>query len=194
MGRTKVEKSPHFHEIMDMIKEGFGGTYISDFLLSEYDETISHTAINNFIKKVKSKTAQEYYKNNKKSLNESQKERKKKILDKKDKEEEIKESTDDVVKKGVNDLVAMDNIIAEANGLKIDLNNIKPEKHTDYIVTTPLDIINSIIKYKQVAIQAVNAKAKILKDEPEGIKDNKVEIILTTPELDDEDENQDGAE
>lgn len=177
MGRSKVEKSEHFHEIMDMIKKGFGGTHISDFLLSEYDETISHTAINNFIKKLKSKTAQEYYKKNKEPLTSSQKERKKRIVDKKEKEKEIAESTDDVVKKGVNDLVAMDNIILEADGLKIELDKIKPEKHTDYIVTTPLDIINSIIKYKQLAIQAVNAKAKILKDSDSEDKDIRINIV-----------------
>lgn len=58
MGRTKVEKSDHFHEIVDMKEEGFSCQKISDHLLYEYGEVIGHTAICNYFSSLKKKTAE----------------------------------------------------------------------------------------------------------------------------------------
>ena len=175
IGRTKVEKSTHFHEILDMIKQGFSSYKISDYLHVEYDESISHTAINNYVKKIKKKTAEKYYEETKKGS---------KVNNAVQKEQNKHDSEEEVVQKGVNDLKAMDNIIQEADKIRINFDDVVPENHTDYIVTTPLDIVNSKMKYKGLAIQAVNAKARILKDDSEIDKEFIIHIVSDLDEKD----------
>lgn len=152
--KSKVEKSPHYNEILDMIKESISPRDISNYLKNEYNETISHTSINNFRKKIRSKTNQEYYKK-KKSKNTP-----KIVNEKKAKDEKF----DSVVAKGVSDLDALDNIITEANKLNLDISNIKPKYLENYCVNSETEIEKLKIQAKRLSIQAVNTKAKILKD------------------------------
>ena len=161
--KSKVEKSPHFNEILDMIEKSISPRHISDYLKNEYDESISHTAINNFVKKIKSKTASEYYKQQKAK----EKKKKAKVDEVVDKELANKEALDDVVKKGVSDLEALDNIITEANKLKLDISNIKPKYLENYCVNSEAEIEKLKIQAKRLAIQAVKTKSGILKDNPE---------------------------
>ena len=48
--RSKVETSPHFNEIVDLLVAGYSARYVSDYLSNEYNEKISHTALNNYKK------------------------------------------------------------------------------------------------------------------------------------------------
>ena len=48
VGRSKAEKSAHRDEIDDMIQRGYSSRQISKYLQKEYDENISHTAINGY--------------------------------------------------------------------------------------------------------------------------------------------------
>lgn len=167
--KSKVEKSPHFNEILDMIKEGFSSYKISAHLKNEYNESISHTAINNYIKKIKDKTSSEYYK----------KKKQKEVI-----ENQVanKEAVDEVVSKGVSDLDALDNIIAKGNELEIELNNLVSKKYSEYVITTDLDIAKIKIDYLKVVIQAINAKAKKLGDEPETNVNITIPSVITDEE------------
>ena len=49
--RSAVEKSEHRDEIDDLLLQGKSPRFVSSFLKNEYDESISHTAINNYKKK-----------------------------------------------------------------------------------------------------------------------------------------------
>lgn len=48
--KSKVESSPHFKEIVDLLLSGFSGRYVSDYLDTHYDESISHVSLNNYKK------------------------------------------------------------------------------------------------------------------------------------------------
>ena len=104
--KSKVEKSAHFNEILDMIEKSISPRHISDYLKNEYNESISHTAVNNFVKKIKSKTASEYYKQQKAK----KKDKKSKVDEVVDKEVANKEAIDEAIKKGVSEINALDNI------------------------------------------------------------------------------------
>ena len=172
--KSKVELSPHFNEIIDMIKEGLSSRDISDYLKNEYNETITHATINNYTKKIRSKTNQEYYKKNKK--------KEQKIINN---EIAKKEAFDEVVNKGVDDLSALDKIIQEANNLELNIGNLKTVYQENYVVNPESEIEKLKIQAKRLAIQAVNTKSKILKDS--GSDDNTFEINIVG--FDDEKDN-----
>ena len=48
--KSKVETSPHFNEIVDLLVAGYSGRYVSDYLLNEYNEKISHVALSKYKK------------------------------------------------------------------------------------------------------------------------------------------------
>ena len=51
MGRKgKIESSPHYNEIVDLLLVGQTPRYVSDYLLNEYNEKISHVALSKFKK------------------------------------------------------------------------------------------------------------------------------------------------
>lgn len=48
--KSKIEASPHFNEIVDLLLSGFSGRYVSDYLDTQYDESISHVSLNKYKK------------------------------------------------------------------------------------------------------------------------------------------------
>lgn len=48
--KSKVELSPHYNEIVDLLLEGYDSRSVSAYLKNQYDEQISHVAIYNFQK------------------------------------------------------------------------------------------------------------------------------------------------
>ena len=48
--KSKVEASPHYNEIVDLLVAGYSGRYVSDYLLTEYNEKISHASLNKYRK------------------------------------------------------------------------------------------------------------------------------------------------
>lgn len=49
--KSKVETSPHFEEIVDLLLQGKSGRKISDYLKNEYNEDIGFNAINTYRRK-----------------------------------------------------------------------------------------------------------------------------------------------
>ena len=48
--KSKVESSIHYNEIVDLLLSGHSGRYVSDYLLNEYNEKISHVALSKYKK------------------------------------------------------------------------------------------------------------------------------------------------
>lgn len=48
--KTKVETSPHFNEIVDLLLDGWSGRKLSEYLKKQYNEDIGFNAINNYRK------------------------------------------------------------------------------------------------------------------------------------------------
>lgn len=48
--KSKVELSPHYNEIVDLLLEGYDSRSVSAYLENQYNEKISHVAIYNFQK------------------------------------------------------------------------------------------------------------------------------------------------
>lgn len=169
MGRkSKIESSPNFNVILDMIKEGLKPEDIEDYLKSKYDESISTRTIRRYVKKIRSKTNQKYFEKKKAEKSNTVKNT---TVQNDDKFDEVvdkcvanKETLDSVVEKGVSDLEALDTIIEEANKLNLDISGIKPKYFENYCVNSEVEIEKLKIQAKRLAIQAVNTKAKILKD------------------------------
>lgn len=48
--KSKIESSPHFNEIVDLLLAGQTTRFVSDYLLNEYNEKISHVALSKYKK------------------------------------------------------------------------------------------------------------------------------------------------
>ncbi|MGL6298666.1 MAG: hypothetical protein ACRC1M_05795 [Methanobacteriaceae archaeon] len=163
--KSKVEKSKHYNEILDMIKEGLSSRHISDYLKNQYGEVIGYRSISRYIEKLKSETSTEYYKAKKKKS----KAKTKKISEVVDSEVAKKIVEDEFIAKGVNDLSSLDNIIEEASKINLNVNNLRVEySERGKVVTSEADIEKIIIQVKKLAIEAIKAKKLILKDEVEA--------------------------
>lgn len=48
--KSKVEQSPHFNEIVDLLLEGWSSRKVSSYLKEQYDEDIGYNAVNTYRK------------------------------------------------------------------------------------------------------------------------------------------------
>lgn len=163
--QSKVEASDHFDEIMDMKRQGFSPRKISAYLSDEYNESIHYNTIGNYFKNLDKKIASEYYKQQKAK----EKEKKAKVDEVVDKELGNKETVDEAIKKGVSEITALDGIIDLAENLNLDPSKI----HVEYgpqggVIISEFDVLKANALVANIIIKAVNAKANILKDEPES--------------------------
>lgn len=186
--KSKVELSDHFNEIVDLLLSGFSPRYVSDYLLNEYDEKISHTAINNYKKKnlnVKAEVKKELIKEEKKKLQK----KKEKELSKKtkkaasaevkkelDKEESLAAATNIKLK----DVKSLDKLISEANDIELELHHLHPSEDK----YDPYKEDKLKMEYKKLGLQAIKTKHDILKD------DNTIDVNINQglSELFDEDD------
>lgn len=152
--KSAVELSPHRNEIDDLLLQGNSGRFVSKYLLNEYNESISHTAINRYKKNflnVEEQAKTEYVK---KKVQE-------KAVEKKLQENEHEEKVQVHVQSRVSDLESLDNIIQKANKYSNDLDSIED----------PVKREELKIKIQSNSIRANQVKHNIMKDE-----DNNVEI------------------
>ncbi len=162
--KSKVEKSAHFNEILDMIEKSISPRHISDYLKNEYNESISHTAVNNFVKKIKSKTASEYYKQQKAK----EKKKKAKVDEVVDKEVANKEAIDEAIKKGVSEINALDNIIDLADKIDLDPSKVRVEYGPQGgVIVSEFDVLKAHALVANLVIKATKVRSDILKDNPE---------------------------
>lgn len=160
--KSAVEKSIHRDEIDDLLLDGRSPRFVSSYLKNEYNESISHTAINNYKKKhldVTKEAIIDY--TNKKSKEgkevQSQKNREKK--------------KEKVVKKFSSDLEKLDEIIEDSFNTNVDIERLVDDPTCDQVKVEKL----KLQKIKQ-GISAVNAKTNILKQEDVNIEVNVEEV------------------
>lgn len=149
--RSAVERSEHREEIDDLLLEGLSPRFVSDYLKNEYDEHISHTAINNYRKNklnVQKDAAIEYTKKKSKEAKEAQSAKNSK--NKKNKK----------VRKVVSDLERLDFIIQDSYNTDINIERLEHDPESDQVQVEKL----KLQKRKQ-AIEAINTKSNILKND-----------------------------
>lgn len=166
--KSKVEKSPHYNEIVDMLVAGYSGRHVSEHLLNEYGEKISHVALNNFKKKnlnVKAAVREKLIEEEKKKSQE------KAINEQAKKELKAKDSFEVAADYRFKDIKKLDKLIQDSENVNIDLDNI----HVDSEKYDPYKEIDLKLKLKRLGLDALKAKYEML-DEDEldvNINDNR---------------------
>ena len=150
--RSAVEKSEHRSEIDDLLLDGKSPRFVSKYLKNQYDESISHTAINNYRKKHLniSEAATVLY-------NEKVSKKKKKKA----------------VTKVVSDLEKLDIIINDCLNTNIDISRLENDPDVDQARVEDLKL-----KKRKQAIDAINVKNNILKNTDTNIEVNVTEGLM----------------
>ena len=184
--KSKIETSPHYNEIVDLLVAGYSPRYVSDYLSDEYNEKISHTSLNNYRRNnlnvkaaVKQKIIEEQKKEKRQQQEKVQKESKKKAKEAskkgiaKEAEKEIKanESFELAADYRFKDIKKLDKLIQDSENVNIDLDNI----NVDSEKYDPYKEIDLKLKLKRLGLDALKAKYEML-DEDEldvNINDNR---------------------
>ena len=156
--KSAVELSEHRDEIDDLLLDGRSPRFVSTYLKNEYNESISHTAINNYKKKHLDVTKEAIIDYTKKKSKEG-----KEVQSQKNREKKKEK----VVKKISSDLEKLDNIIDESFNIQVELERLENDPECDQVKVEGLKL-----KMRQQGISAVNAKTNILKQE-----DTTVEVV-----------------
>ena len=157
--KSAVEKSEHRDLIDDLLLGGKSPRVVSTYLKNEFNEHISHTAINNYRKNklnIPKEVAIEYTK--------------KKEAEKKQ-EIKSKSKKNRAVKKGVSDLEKLDEFIEESFNTRIDIDRLVDDPNCDQVKVEGLKL-----KMRQQGISAVNAKTNILKQDDTNVEINIDEV------------------
>lgn len=144
--RSAVERSEHRNEIDDLLLNGQSPRNVSEYLKTKYNESISHTAINNYKKKhlnVEKEAAIIY--------NQKVSEKKK----------------NKAVKKAVSDLEKLDQIIDDSLNTQINIERLEKDSTVDQARVEDLKL-----KKRKQAIEAINVKNNILKNDDKQIDVN----------------------
>jgi len=153
--RSAVERSEHRDKIDDLLLGGKSPRFVSTYLENEYDEHISHTAINNYRKNklnISKEVAIEYNK-------------KKEAIQKQ--EIKSKRKKNKAVKKSLSDLEKLDEIIEDSFNTQIDIDRLVGDPDCDQVKVEKLKL-----QMRQQGISAVNAKTNILKQEDTNVEVN----------------------
>lgn len=169
MGRkSKIETSPHYNEIVDMLVAGYSGRHVSEHLSNQYNEKISYVALNNFKKKklnVKAAVRE-------KIIEEEKKKSQEKAIGEKAKQEiQAQDSFEIATDYRFKDIKKLDKLIQDSENVNIDLDNI----HVDSEKYDPYREIDLKLKLKRLGLDALKAKYEML-DEDEldvNINDNR---------------------
>lgn len=164
--KSAVERSKHRNEIDDLLLNGNSPRFVAAYLKNEYNESISHTAINNYKKKHLNVTKEAVIDYTKKKSKEA-----KQVQSQKDSQNKKQKA----VKKFSSDLEKLDDIIKESFNTKMDLERLVDDPDCDQIKVEGLKL-----KMRQQGISAVNAKTTILKQDDTimEINVNDVEVNL----------------
>lgn len=153
--KSAVERSKHRDEIDDLLLEGKSPRFVSAWLKDSYNEHISHTAINNYRKNklnVTEEAAKVYH---------ERRQKEKKADEKTDKKKQRK------VRKVVSDLEKLDVIIEDSYNIKIDIERLEKDLDSDQVQVEKLKL-----QQRKQAIEAINAKNNILKNDDTNIEVN----------------------
>lgn len=156
--KSAVEKSEHRNEIDDLLLNGHSPRFVSNYLKNEYNESISHTAINNYKKKHLNVTKEAVIDYTRKKSQEA-----KQVQSKKDSQSKKQKA----VKKISSDLEKLDEIIEDSFNTQIDIDRLVGDPECDQVKVEKLKL-----QMRQQGISAVNAKTNILKQEDTNVEVN----------------------
>ena len=163
--KSKIETSPHYNEIVDMLVAGHSGRRVSEHLLNEYGERISHVSLNNFKKKnlnVKAAVREKLIEEQKKEAKQKAKEASKKGIEKEvSKLLQSNDSFELATDYRFKDIKKLDKLITDSENVHIDLDNIvvDPEKYDPY------KEIGLKLKLKRLGLDALKAKYEMIDED-----------------------------
>lgn len=163
--KSKIESSPHYNEIVDLLVAGYKPRYVSDYLLDEYGEKISHTTLNKYKNdnlNVKAAVRQKIIEDEKKKKKDHAHKTAENAIEK-EAEKEIKanESFEIAADYRFQDIKKLDKIITDSENVHIDLDHITvdPKKRDPY---KELDLK---IKLKKLGLDALKAKYDMIDED-----------------------------
>lgn len=177
--KSKVETSPHFNEIVDLLVAGYSPRYVSDVLKNQYNETISHATLNRYRKEnlnvkaaVRKKVIeQEKQKQKEESKAQAEKSAKNSIEQQAQKTIKSNESFDAAVDVRFKDIKKLDDLISQAESISIDLDIFPGDENYNPYKEQALRI-----KMKKLGLDAMKLKYELM-DEDElnvNIQDDRV--------------------
>ena len=162
--KSKIETSPHYNEIVDLLVAGYSGRYVSDYLANQYNETISHATLNKYKKdklNVKAAVRQKIIEKEKEKSHEKEA----------DKQIQAKESFEVAADYRFRDVKKLDDLIGQAEAINIDLDIHPGDEKYD-----PYKEQNLKIKMKKLGLEAMKLKYELIdEDDLEvNINDNRI--------------------
>ena len=166
--KSKVETSPHYNEIVELLVAGYSARYVSNYLENEYNEKISHVALNN------------YKKNNlnvkaavKKKIIEKEKEKKQIVSKKVESELQAQETFEIAADYRFRDIQKLDDLISQAEAINIDLD----ERPWDEDKYDPYKEQNLKLKMKKLGLDAIKLKYELIDEEELNVNVQNENII-----------------
>ena len=163
--KSKVETSPHYNEIVDLLVAGYSPRYVSDYLKNEYNEKISYV------------TLHKYKKNN---LNVKAAVRKK-ILEKEKEEAHSKEADRQIRAKEsfeiaadyrYRDIKKLDDLIGQAESINVDLDIHPGDENYNPYKEQALRI-----KMKKLGLEAIKLKYDLIDEDELEVNINNEKVI-----------------
>lgn len=183
--KSKVEASPHYNEIVDLLVAGYSGRYVSDYLLTEYNEKISHASLNKYRKNnlnvkaaVKQKIIEkEKTKRREQSQKKSAKAAEKGIEQEAEKQFQAQESFEIAADYRFKDIKKLDDLISQAESINLDLDEqpYDPENHDPYKEQ------KNKLKLKELGLKAIKLKYELIDDD-----ETTVNIVNENNDFDDD--------
>ena len=157
--KSKVETSTHYNKIVELLVAGYSARYVSNYLDDEYNEKISHVALNN-------------YKKNNLNVKAAVK---KKILEKEkekqiNKEVQAQETFEIAADYRFKDIQKLDDLISQAEDIEIDLD-IRDENYNPYKEQSLR------LKMKKLGLEAIKLKYELIDEEELNVNVQNENII-----------------
>ena len=163
--QSKVETSPHFNEIVELLVAGYSPRYVSDYLENQYNEKISHATLNNYKKgKLNIKAAV------RKKLIEKEKE--KEIEKQANKEFQAKETLEIAADYRYKDIQKLDDLISQAESININLDIHPGDEKYD-----PYKEQNLRMKMKKLGLEAMKLKYELIEEEELNVNIQEEKIV-----------------
>ena len=166
--KSKIETSPHYNEIVELLVAGYSGRYVSDYLQNEYNEKITHATLN------------KYKKNNlnvkaavKKKILEKEKQKSKAENKKANEEIQAQETFEVAADYRFRDIQKLDDLISLAESISLDLD-ATPWDEDKY---DPYKEQRNKIKLKELGLKAVKLKYELIDEDELNVNVNNENVI-----------------
>ena len=175
--KSKVETSSHYNEIVELLVAGYSARYVSNYLEDEYNEKISHVALNNYKKNnlnvkaaVKKKILEKEKAKKKEKAQEAAKES---IENESDKELQAQETFEIAADYRFKDIQKLDDLISQAESITIDLD----ERPWDDDKYDPYKEQRNKLKLKELGLKAIKLKYELMDEEELNVNVQNENII-----------------